>query len=194
MLTLATGNVGKIREFEAMLAPIRCVAAANVATALVETGLSFVENAILKARHVSARVGGPVLADDSGLMVSALDDAPGIYSARFAGEHADDQDNLMKLLDMLQDVPLSHRQARFYCALAIVRHPHDPAPMIAEGQCLGVIRLSPQGDRGFGYDPVFFLPEYGSTFAELAPELKNQISHRAIALKKLRSRIHELFE
>lgn len=194
-IVLATQNVGKIREFQAMLAPIRCIPQSVFGIVSAdENGLSFVENAILKARHVSQCANAPALADDSGLMVAALSGRPGIYSARYAGEDADDTENIAKLIDALKDVPEALREAKFYCALAIVRHADDPAPLIAVGQCVGQIGFSPQGTEGFGYDPVFFLPTYGCTFAELAPAVKNTISHRAQALKQLQSCLHNVIE
>ncbi len=191
-IVLATQNAGKIREFQAMLAPIECLPQSMFDIPSVdETGLSFVENAILKARHVSQYANAPALADDSGLMVNALSGKPGIYSARYAGKDADDATNIAKLIEALKEVPEKQRGAQFYCALAMVQHADDPAPLIAVGQCVGQIGFTPQGTNGFGYDPVFFLPAYGCTFAELAPAVKNTISHRAQALEMLQLYLHK---
>lgn len=194
-IVLATQNTGKILELQALLAPITGIPQSVFDIPFIaETGLSFVENAILKARHVSYHTKAPALADDSGLMVDALLGSPGIYSARYAGEDADDAANMAKLLEALQNVPEALRGAHFYCALAIVRHAADPAPIIAVGQCHGRIGFTPRGTHGFGYDPLFYLPEQACTFAELSPLVKNTLSHRAQALKSLQSCLHSLFE
>lgn len=185
-LLLATSNVGKIKEFEALLSPIHCISqnTLNIASA-EETGLSFIENAILKARHASRLANMPALADDSGLVVRALQGEPGIYSARFAGINATDNDNIDLLLAKLADVEDELRDAYFYCALALVQHADDPAPIIAIGKLVGKISRERHGVDGFGYDPVFYIPEHHCTAAQLSPELKNTISHRALALKQL---------
>jgi len=150
-----------------------------------ETGLSFVENAILKARHAAQLTGLPAIADDSGLEVDALKGAPGIYSARFAGLGASEADNVKKLLADLKDVPEAERTARFQCLMVFMAHAEDPTPLICQGSWEGRILSEPQGENGFGYDPVFWVPDEQCASAELAPELKNRLSHRAQALKKL---------
>jgi len=185
-IILATGNAGKIAELRAILAPLSCLSQSDLGIGNIEeTGLSFVENALLKARHAS-RVGNkPALADDSGLAVLALQGAPGIYSARFAGPDASDEDNINKLLNTLQGVKDDQRQAYFYCAIALVQHANDPTPLIACGKLNGVIAQNANGNLGFGYDPVFYLPTHGCTMAELPASVKNTISHRARALKQL---------
>jgi XTP/dITP diphosphohydrolase len=187
-IVLATGNTGKLRELAAMLAGhgIDVVPQTDFAVAeAAETGLSFVENAILKARNASRQTGLPAIADDSGLEVDALHGAPGIHSARYAGEYATDAENMAKLLDALKSVPPEQRGARFRCAMVHVRHADDPAPLISEGVWPGRILDAPRGSNGFGYDPVFYVPERGCTSAELPPDEKNHLSHRGQALRKL---------
>ncbi len=152
-----------------------------------ETGLTFIENAILKARHASASCSLPALADDSGLEVDALNGAPGVRSARFAGAQATDADNVSRLLQLLDGVAEDRRGARFRCVVAYLRHPEDATPLICQGRWDGRIAESPRGDRGFGYDPVFYDPHVGCTAAELEPEHKNRISHRGRALAKLKA-------
>lgn len=187
-ILLATSNAGKIEELNAILLPIHCISqnTLNIVSA-EETGLSFIENAILKARHASRLANMPALADDSGLVVRALKGEPGIYSARFAGNNATDDDNIDLLLEKLAKVEDEQREAYFYCALALVQHAEDPAPLIATGKLLGSISRERQGAHGFGYDPVFYIPEHHCTAAQLTPELKNTISHRALALNQLRT-------
>jgi XTP/dITP diphosphohydrolase len=186
-LVLASGNRGKLRELTVMLEPlgwsVRPQGDWNVPDA-VEDGLSFVENALIKARHATRLTGLPALADDSGLAVDALDGAPGIYSARYAGGAGDDA-NTQKLLRALAGVPEGERSAHFYCAMALMHHAEDPAPLIAVGRWDGTITQAPSGDGGFGYDPVFFVPEAGCTSAELPAEAKNRMSHRGRALSAL---------
>ena len=185
-LVLATLSRGKIAELTALLAPIHCIPQdALQIPEVAETGLSFVENALIKARHASRLSIYPALADDSGLVVDALQGQPGIYSARYAGEKASDAANIRKLLENMSDVEAEARQAYFYCAIALVRYPDDPTPIIATGRLDGVILMSPQGQAGFGYDPVFWLPHQRKTLAEITIEEKNQISHRAQALQSL---------
>ena len=187
-IVLATGNAGKLRELAGMLSDsdIQIVSQTELGvTEAYETGLSFVENAILKARNASRQTGLPAIADDSGLEVDALDGAPGIYSARYAGAEATDADNTAKLLRELQDVPPEQRGARFRCAMVYLRHALDPAPLICEGVWEGRILDAPRGNNGFGYDPVFLVPERGCASAELPPEEKNRLSHRGQALKKM---------
>ena len=154
-----------------------------------ETGLTFVENAILKARHAAARSKCITIADDSGLAVDALDGAPGVRSARFAGSGASDRANIDRLLQRLTDVPDPLRTARFHCVMVLLRHPEDPCPLIGQGAWDGVILRSPIGDSGFGYDPVFFLPDRGCTAAQLQPGEKNFLSHRGQALRALVEKI-----
>jgi XTP/dITP diphosphohydrolase len=186
-LVLASGNRGKAREIGALLAPLgwtlRSQADLGVAE-VEETGATFVENALLKARHAAAATGRAALADDSGLEVDALGGAPGVHSARYAGG-AGDAANVAKLLEALRGVPAARRTARFRCVLALVRSADDPAPLIAEGAWEGAIAEAPRGAHGFGYDPVFLVPELGCTAAELEPAAKNARSHRGQALARL---------
>lgn len=187
-VVLASGNAGKLREISALLAGvgIELVSQSSLAVKEAEeTGFTFVENAILKARNAAQHTGLAALADDSGLEVDALDGAPGIYSARYAGTHARDTDNVAKLLRALEGVPPEQRGARFRCVLAYLRHAHDPAPLICEGVWEGRILDAPRGENGFGYDPVFRVPERKCSAAELPPEEKNRLSHRGQALQKL---------
>ncbi|CAN5682090.1 RdgB/HAM1 family non-canonical purine NTP pyrophosphatase [soil metagenome] len=203
-LVVASGNAGKLRELQALLADsgIECIPQAALGvTDIEETGLSFVENALLKARHATRVTGLPALADDSGLCVDALDGAPGLYSARYAGALGDatggpppsgramDAANVGKLLAALDGVPDARRDARFCCVLALLRHPHDPQPLLAEGRWEGRILHAPRGDHGFGYDPVFLDPASGLSAAELAPADKHLVSHRGQALAALRDRL-----
>jgi XTP/dITP diphosphohydrolase len=187
-IILATSNPGKLAEFQAILSPIHCISQSSLDIGSVEeTGLSFIENALLKARHASRIANLPALADDSGLVVPALQGEPGIFSARFAGVGASDQQNIQHLLEKLID--REAREAYFYCALALVRDANDPTPFLATGKLWGKINLQPQGSHGFGYDPVFYLPQYGCTVAELSATIKNNISHRALALHQLRGQL-----
>ena len=184
-IVLASGNAGKLREFNQVLAGLdfQVLPQSLFAVGEVEeTGLTFVENAILKARHVSQVSGLPALADDSGLEVDFLQGAPGIYSARFSGADATDARNNAKLLELLADVPEAKRTARFQCLLVYLRHPQDPTPLICQGTWEGRILLAPQGDNGFGYDPLFWVPQCGLSSAQLAPEQKNRLSHRGQAV------------
>ncbi len=189
-IILATHNVGKVVEFQHLLAPfqLQIVSQAEFHIASVEeTGLSFIENAILKARHAAQHTGLPAIADDSGLEVEALQGAPGIHSARYAGKQHDSQANIHKLLAQLDGV--SERRARFRCVLALMRHPLDPSPVIGEGSWEGEILAAPRGDKGFGYDPIFWVPEYHCSAAELEIEIKNRLSHRRQALQQLLSQL-----
>ena len=187
-VVLASHNAGKVREFNALLADLDIEvvpqAQLNVSEA-EETGLTFVENAILKARHAAQHTGRPALADDSGLEVDFLNDAPGIHSARYAGVGADDRANLEKLLLALKDVPKAQRTARFQCVLVYMRHALDPTPLICQGTWEGLILTAPRGNYGFGYDPVFFVPTHDCSSAELPPETKSALSHRGQALRQL---------
>ena len=157
-----------------------------------ETGLTFVENALIKARHAAAATGLPALADDSGLCVDALGGAPGLYSARYGGVHGDSARNIERLLGELRDVPDAARTARFHCVLALLRSADDPRPLVAEGSWEGLVLREPRGTRGFGYDPVFLDPENAMSAAELDPAIKNAISHRGRALAALKLRLPEL--
>ncbi|MDI3324643.1 XTP/dITP diphosphatase [Pontibacterium granulatum] len=191
-IVLASGNKGKLREFNQVLGrmDVEVVPQSdfNVSDA-DETGLSFVENAIIKARHAAQITGLPALADDSGLEVDALQGAPGIYSARFAGDGANDADNNAKLLDLLKGLPEEKRTARFRCLLVFMRHAEDPTPLICQGTWEGRILLEARGDNGFGYDPLFLVPELDQASAELPPEQKNKLSHRGQAVAELIERI-----
>lgn len=189
-LILATSNLGKIQELQRLLAPIHCISQASLGIDCAEeTGLSFIENALIKARFASLYAQKPALADDSGLVVPSLNGAPGIYSARFAGVHATDEENIAHLLQQLSNTPVEKRSAYFYCAIAIVTHQADPTPLVATGLLHGRIHTKRLGDKGFGYDPIFYLDEYQCTLAQLPIDIKNQISHRAQALQQLRSMI-----
>ncbi len=185
-IVLASSNTGKIREIQALLAGYTIVpqSAFNVVEC-EETGLTFVENAILKARNAARQSQLPAIADDSGLVVDALDGAPGVFSARYAGIGASDQDNIEKLLRELQDVPDQQRSARFICVMVFMTHADDPCPIIAQGVWEGRILTHAVGENGFGYDPVFWVPEQNCASAELAPAVKNSLSHRGKALKDL---------
>ena len=190
-LVLASGNAGKLQEFRALLAAegfdVRAQSAFGVGDA-EETGLTFIENAILKARHACRATGLPALADDSGLAVDFLGGAPGIYSARYADGKGDAANNA-KLLDALKGVPDAERGAQFVCVLALVRHADDPLPILCEGLWHGRILQAASGEHGFGYDPLFWVPERNVSSAELSPADKNQISHRARAMALLRQRL-----
>jgi XTP/dITP diphosphohydrolase len=185
-IVLASNNPGKIREIQALLPDYSVLPQSDfVQTEVEETGLTFVENALMKARHAAQHCRHPVLADDSGLAVDALGGAPGIYSARYAGVGASDQDNVDKLLVQLEGVALEERTARFICVLVLIEHANDPVPLIAQGIWEGRILFHPTGSNGFGYDPVFWVPAHDCSSAELAPDVKNSISHRGLALKQL---------
>jgi len=193
-LVLASGNPGKLRELSSMLEPLGWDVMRQSEWDIpeaVEDGLSFVENALIKARHASELTGLPALGDDSGLVVDALNGAPGIYSSRFAGKDADDQSNIKKLLHELSDIPESARQAHFYCVMALVRHPQDPAPLLATGKWDGRILTAATGNGGFGYDPVFWVPGEQCSSAELSADTKNRISHRGQALSALIEQISD---
>jgi XTP/dITP diphosphohydrolase len=185
-IILATSNPGKIAELQAILSSLCCIPQSSLGIeSAEEKGLSFVENAIIKARHASRLGKKPALADDSGLVVPALNGAPGIYSARFAGRDATDRDNINLLLTKLLKVPESQCQAYFYCAIALLEHAKDPTPIIATGKLLGTISKKPVGEQGFGYDPIFYLTSHRCTMAQLSGSIKNTISHRAQALNQL---------
>ena len=187
-VVLATGNPGKVRELADLLSAfgLDIVAQTDLGVeSAEETGLTFIENAILKARHAAQITGLPAIADDSGLAVDALGGAPGIYSARYAGEAASDRENLEKLLNALETVPDGERQAQFHCVLVYLRHAEDPTPLVCHGSWPGIIAREAAGSGGFGYDPIFFVPTEGKTAAELSREEKSAISHRGRALKLL---------
>lgn len=185
-VVLATGNPGKVRELADLLADfgLNVVAQTELGVeSAEETGLTFIENAILKARHAAQITGLPAIADDSGLAVDALGGAPGIYSARYAGVDASDQQNLDKLLVALKDVPQGSRGAQFHCVLVYMRHAEDPTPLVFHGCWAGEITHVAAGEGGFGYDPIFYIPELGLTAAELSRDEKSAVSHRGKALK-----------
>lgn len=187
-LVLASGNRGKLKEFSDLLQNRGFAVNAQSEFGLDsadETGLTFVENALIKARHVCQHTGLPALADDSGIEVDALNGAPGIYSARFAGLNASDTDNNAKLLQELAEVPDELRTARYHCVLVLMRHANDPTPLICQGSWEGRILREPVGEGGFGYDPLFFVPTHNCSAAQLDKAEKNRISHRAIALQTL---------
>lgn len=187
-LVLASNNAGKVREVGQILAELNMDVMPQGdfgVEEVAETGSTFVENAIIKARHAAEVTGLPAVADDSGLVVDALDGQPGVWSARYAGEGASDQANLNKLIEQLGDTPEAQRSARFLCLMVFMRHAADPTPVIAQGVWEGRIGQKPAGDNGFGYDPVFWVAEHGCTAAELSAELKNSLSHRGQALRAL---------
>lgn len=191
-IVLASGNSGKLKEFQQLLNSsgfeVLPQSVFDVPDA-IEDGLSFVENSIIKARHASKLTGLPAIADDSGLEVDALNGRPGIYSARFSGENATDSSNNNKLLTELKDVKKAERTARFQCLLVFIRHEHDPTPIICQGTWEGHILFAAHGENGFGYDPLFWVPEQGCSSAELTAEVKNRISHRGKAMQLLLERI-----
>lgn len=187
-LVLASGNPGKVRELARLLSPlgieITPQSALGVAD-VAETGLSFIENALIKARHAAQATGQEAVADDSGLIVDALDGAPGLYSARYAGPGAGDRANIDKLLAALEGVPEARRTARFFCCIALLRSAHDPVPLVFQATWEGRILETPRGEGGFGYDPVFLVPTHGCSAAELPPGEKDRLSHRGQALRML---------
>jgi XTP/dITP diphosphohydrolase len=193
-VVLASGNPGKVREIHQLLADLDLDVVPQNAYGVIdaeETGLSFVENALLKARNAAQHTGLPAIADDSGIEVDYLNGAPGIYSARYAGAGAGDRANLEKLLADLAGVADEQRTARFQCLMVYLRHAHDPVPLICQGTWEGRILFAPRGDNGFGYDPVFYVPTHDCSSAELPPELKNALSHRGQALRKLLAALRE---
>ncbi|MGJ8513945.1 RdgB/HAM1 family non-canonical purine NTP pyrophosphatase [Carnimonas bestiolae] len=187
-VVLASANPGKLREFEELLAPLGVTLSSQADYGVhdvEETGLTFVENALIKARAAARASGKAALADDSGLAVDALNGAPGIYSARYAGQPSDDQANNRKLLDALSEVPEGLRGARYWCALVYLRHAEDPAPLIVQREWRGDILSLPRGEGGFGYDPLFWLRDREMSVAELPASEKNRLSHRGRAVAAL---------
>lgn len=187
-IVIASGNKGKIRELQSLLNELSITTVAQSefdVQDVEETGLTFIENALLKARHAAKETGLPAIADDSGLCIDALDNRPGIYSARYAGPGAKDTDLIAKVLAEMRDVPDDQRGAAFHSVLAFVKNERDPTPVIAHGIWRGTIIHEAKGEHGFGYDPIFFVAEYHCTAAELDHNLKNKISHRGQALQKL---------
>jgi XTP/dITP diphosphohydrolase len=193
---IATKNAGKVKEFQTLFAEkeveVKSLLDFENAPDVEETGETFAENAILKAETIANYLNKVVIADDSGLVVDALDGKPGVYSARYAGEHKNDKENIAKVLEELKGVPFEKRTARFHCALAVAI-PRQRT-VVVEGTCEGYIAEAPTGTNGFGYDPIFYVPEKQKTMAELSKEEKNKISHRANALKKLEKIWDELVE
>jgi len=188
IIVLASNNPGKLEEFKKIFSStkIKLVPQKDFPVPEVEeTGLTFIENAILKARNACKYTNLPAIADDSGLSVDALNGKPGIYSARFAGKDSTQKQKIDALLDALKDVPKQDRTARYHCSLVYLRDEFDPAPIIAHGSWEGTILTTPKGDKGFGFDPVFFVPKFNCSAAELEPKIKNAHSHRGIALKIL---------
>jgi len=189
---LATGNPGKLAEMRALLADLGLDLEPQSAFGIEpppETGATFLDNALLKARHAASHTGLPAIADDSGLEVDALGGAPGVHSARYAGEPADDARNLAKLVDALAGMPPAARGARYRCVLVFLRTAEDPAPLVASGSWEGRLVQVPRGHGGFGYDPLFEIPGLGLTAAELDPATKNSLSHRGMAMRSLRARL-----
>lgn len=187
-IVLATGNINKVKELSGMLDPLNIQVIPQSefdVSDVAETGTTFIENAIIKARHAASVTGLPAIADDSGLEVDALNGAPGIYSSRYSGEGATDAKNLQKLLVAMEGVETPHRTARFHCVLAYMRHADDPTPLICHGVWEGSIIRSPKGENGFGYDPIFWVESDKCSAAELTKERKRQLSHRGKALNIL---------
>lgn len=193
-IVLASGNAGKIRELTELLGPIGLEVVPQShwqVEECEETGLTFVENAILKARNAARHTGLPALADDSGIEVDHLQGQPGIYSARYSGPDGNDQKNNEKLLAALHSVPQAQRTARFRCVMAFLDHAEDPSPILTEGSWEGLVASKSAGSRGFGYDSVFFLPEFGCTSAELPDAEKNRLSHRGQAVRGMVERLRQ---
>jgi XTP/dITP diphosphohydrolase len=189
-IVLASGNLGKLREFAQILAQFHLEIVPQSefkVPSVAETGLSFVENALLKARNAAQHTGLPAMSDDSGIEIDALEGAPGIYSARFAGENATDEDNNRLLLEKLQGLSDEQRTARYHCVIVYMHHANDPMPLICQGTWEGQILHEPRGKQGFGYDPLFYVPTHQCASAELPPEVKNQLSHRGQALRALQA-------
>jgi len=193
-IVLASNNAGKVHEINELLEAydINVVPQGDYdVDSVEETGLTFVENAIIKARYAALKTGLPAIADDSGIEVDALNGAPGIYSARFSGEGASDKENNKKLLEELKDIPEAERTARYQCVMVFMRHAADPTPIIASGSWEGTILPSAKGSGGFGYDPLFYVATHQCSAAELTAELKNKLSHRSKALVSLLHKLQE---
>ncbi|NLJ93619.1 MAG: XTP/dITP diphosphatase [Aeromonadales bacterium] len=193
-LVLASGNANKVAELQSLLNELEFTVIPQTELGVSdadETGTTFIENAIIKARHAAVATQLPAIADDSGITVDALNGEPGVYSARFAGAQASDQQNLELLLKKLKGVPTTERTATFWCVLVYLRHATDPTPLVCTGRWHGVITEQPSGEGGFGYDPIFFVPDAGKTAAELSRVEKNRISHRAHALQQLKVLLSE---
>ncbi|MDH5353059.1 MAG: RdgB/HAM1 family non-canonical purine NTP pyrophosphatase [Gammaproteobacteria bacterium] len=193
-LVLASGNAGKLRELSALLEDFGYEVHPQSEFNVIEpeeTGTTFVENAIIKARNAAQHTGLPALADDSGIVVDALQGAPGVYSARFAGVNANDEANNALLVEKLRSVPAELRTAHYQAVIVFMRHAGDPSPIICEGSWEGLIQLEAEGEGGFGYDPYFYLPTLGCTSAQLSAEEKNRLSHRGQALQQLRTRLSD---
>ncbi len=185
-IVIASGNPGKIKEIQAILKDYPIIPQSEFGVSEAEeTGTTFVENAIIKARHAAEHANMAAIADDSGLVVDALQGEPGVISARYAGTRATDEENLRKVLRNLEGVPEDQRTARFICVIVLMRRQHDPMPIIAQGVWEGRILEQSFGENGFGYDPIFWVPEYQCASAELEPQVKNTLSHRGKALKML---------
>lgn len=187
VILLATTNTGKLKEFQAILNGSKYTLVTQALPTVEETGLSFIENALLKARAACHFSGLPAITDDSGLVVPALNGAPGIYSSRYAGVNVSEEENRQKLLQEIVAIPSCKRQAYFYCSIVLLRHEKDPTPLIAQATWQGEIIETPRGSNGFGYDSLFYIPALHCTAAELSPEEKNTISHRGQALQALQS-------
>jgi len=192
-IVLASNNQGKIKEIQSILNQHTIITQQELGIQEIEeTGSTFIENAILKARNAARHSNLPAISDDSGLVVDALQGAPGIISARFAGNQATDLDNLKLVLQKMESIPEDQRQARFICVLVLMRHANDPFPIIAQASWEGSLLSKPQGTNGFGYDPIFWVAEKNCSSAELSPLEKNQLSHRAQALRKLEQQLMQL--
>lgn len=195
-IVLASGNVGKVREVGELLEGLSINVLPQSEFSVPEaeeTGLTFIENALLKARNAAYHTGLAAIADDSGIAVDVLQDRPGIYSARFAGVGASDNENFEKLIELVKPFPQAQRTARFICSMVYLRHENDPVPVIAEGVWEGHLVIEPQGENGFGYDPIFYVPSQQCTSAQLTPEIKNKLSHRGQALKQLLGRLSKVY-
>jgi XTP/dITP diphosphohydrolase len=193
-IVLASGNQGKLAELSEILADFNCEVITQSELGVEsapETAVTFVENALIKARHACEKTGLPAISDDSGLVVAALNDQPGVRSARFSGENATDQKNIELLLHQLSDVPNEDRDAFFVSVCVFMRHATDPSPIISQGIWHGKILLEPIGTHGFGYDPIFYVPTHHCSAAQLDPDIKNQISHRGIAMHQLRQALQQ---
>lgn len=194
-IVLASHNKGKVAEIKAMLSdlPITLISAAELNIPdIEETGDTFKKNAIIKARNAAAFSGLPAIADDSGLAIDALDGAPGVYSARYAGENATDLDRINKALSALKDTPSDQRNAAFHCVIAFVKDADDTSPLVCEGIWSGEILNEARGEKGFGYDPIFYVPTHQCSAAELEPSVKNSISHRALAMQQFKKQFQDL--